>query len=324
MSRIKISIFVFLMVCLNTIQAQKLSFCEALPLLEKNATDGFVDIKKEVDNDIKYPKSYFSSIQITEAISSRVVENRNSFKFKADFGTFNSKAEALDKMNKLQATLKSCFPGFRTTFSTDNLKVSDYYTIYTTSEKGFRLYSARFKLTTLGGKSELSFEFESDEKKSAFDSNPRKAFYDFGIIESSLSYDEFSVALRKVIEESKTGFKNIMGSETDYGRGFTCYRTKYFLPGYSSFIEDRTMGIVFYVVPTFQRATAQTFTTVAEKAQKMIQSALGNSYGYRTSEDGKNQIYVHKNRPDKTVVELLLKENNGEITFELYIKSIEL
>jgi hypothetical protein len=203
------------------------------------------------------------------------------------------------------------------------LKISEYHTFYFISEKSFRLYSAHFKLRTLSGKTDLSFEFDAEQKKSAFDTNPKKAFYDFGLIDSKLSYDDFSVALRKVVEDAKTGFKTIMGAETDYGRGFTCYRTKYFLPGYSSFIEDRTLGIVFYVVPTFQIATAETFATKAEKAQSMIQSALGSNYGYRTTEDGRNQIYVHKNQPDKTVVELFIKEKNGEYIFELYVKSLE-
>jgi hypothetical protein len=125
------------------------------------------------------------------------------------------------------------------------------------------------------------------------------------------------------MEEAKTGFKSIMGTETDYGRGFTCYRTKYFIPGYSSFIETRTLGIVFYVVPTFQRANAQTFATIAEKAQKMIQAALGNNFCYRTTEDGRIQIYVHKNQPNKPVVELFIKEKEGEFIFELYVKSLE-
>ena len=323
MSKRNVLIPVFLVAFFAAAQAQKLSFCEALPMLEKNATDAFVDIKKEVDVAVKYPTTYFSSIQITEANSSRIIQYRNSYRFKADFGTFSSKAEAVQKMNTLQAALKSCFPGINTTFSTDALKISEYYTFFVTNDMGFRLYSSRFKLTTLGGKTDLSFEFDADEKKSAFDSNPKKAYYDFGFITANLNYDEFSVALRKVIEEAKTGFKAIMGAETDYGRGFTCYRTKYFIPGYSSFIEDRTLGIVFYVVPTFQRANAQNFATIAEKAQEMIQSALGSDYAYRTSEDGKAQIYVHKNKPDKKVVELVLKDKEDESVFELYISNLE-
>lgn len=323
MSKRNVLIPVFLVAFFAAAQAQKLSFCEALPMLEKNATEAFVDIKKEADNAVKYPKTYFSSIQISEAISSRIVEHTNGYRFKADLGTFSSKAEALQKMNTLQAAIKKCYPGINTTYSTDILKISDYYTCYNLGEKSFRLYSARFKLMTLGGKTDLTFEFDSDETDPDFDIPPQKAYYDFGIIESSLSYDEFSVALRKVIEEAKTGFKAIMGAETDYGRGFTCYRTKLFIPGFSSFIEDRTLGIVFYIIPTFQKATAENFVQTAEKAQKMIQSALGNSYGYRTSEDGKNQIYVHKDQPDKTVVEILLNEKNGEFIFELYIKSLE-
>lgn len=306
-----------------TIQAQKLSFCEALPMLEKNTTEEFVDIRKEVDNTVKLPITYFSSIQILEATSSRIVQKSDVYSFKADFGTFSTKDEALKKMNTLLATIKSCYPNFYTTISTDMLKVSEYHTFYFISEKSFRLYSARFELRTLSGKTDLSFEFDANGKKAAFNSNPKKAFYDFGLITSNLSYDEFSVALRKVVEEAKTGFKAFMGTETDYGRGFTCYRTKYFLPGYSSFIEDRTLGIVFYVVPTFQIATAQTFATKAEKAQSMIQSALGSNYGYRTTDDGRTQIYVHKNQPDKPVVELFIKEKNGEFIFELHVISLE-
>jgi len=308
---------------LTPAQSQKLSFCEALPMLEKNATEEFVDIKKEVDNSVKYPTTYFSSIQIQEAISSRIVNKSNGYSFKADLGTFSTKDEAQKKMNTLLTTIKNCYPSFNTTFSTDILKISEYHTFYFTSEKSFRLYSARFKLRTLSGKTDLSFEFDANENESPFNNNAKKAYYDFGIIESNLSYDDFSVALRKITEEAKTGFKAIMGTETDYERGFTCYRTKLFIPGYSSFIEDRTLGIVFYIIPTFQKATPETFVQTAEKAQKMIQSALGNNYGYRTSEDGKNQIYVHKDQPDKTVVEILLNEKNGEFIFELYIKSLE-
>jgi hypothetical protein len=306
-----------------TAKAQKLNFCEALPMLEKNTTEEFVDIRKEVDNTVKYPTTYFSSIQILEATSSRIVQKSDVYSFKADFGTFSTKDEALKKMNTLHATIKSCYPNFYTTFSTDMLKVSEYHSFCFTSEKSFRLYSAHFKLRTLSGKTDLSFEFDAEQKKSAFYTNPKKAFYDFGLIDSNLSYDDFSVALRKVVEEAKTGFKTIMGTETDYGRGFTCYRTKYFIPGYSSFIEDRTLGLVFYVVPTFQRATAQTFAASAEKAQKMIQAALGSNYGFRTTEDGRNQIYVHKFQPNKPVVELFIKEKEGEFIFELYVKSLE-
>ncbi len=308
---------------LAPLHSQKLSLCQAIPLIEKDATNEFLDIRKEVDNTVKYPETYFSSIQIEEAASSRIIKLNNGFSFKADFGTFSSKDEALKKMNALISSLKSCFAGLSTTYSTDMLKVSEYHSIYFINDKSVRLYSAHFKLRTLSGKTDLSFEFDANEKKSAFDNKPRKAFYDFGLIDSNLSYDDFSVALRKVVEDAKTGFKTIMGTETDYGRGFTCYRTKYFLPGYSSFIEDRTLGIVFYVVPTFQIATAETFATKAEKAQSMIQSALGSNYGFRTTEDGRNQIYVHKNQPDKTVVELFIKEKNGEFIFELYVKSLE-
>lgn len=308
---------------LAPVLSQKLSFCQALPLIEKDATNEFVDIRKEADNAVKYPATYFSSIQIEEAASSRIIELNNGFSFKADFGTFNSKDEAQKKMNTLISSLKSCFPGLSTTYSTDMLKVSEYHSIYFINDKSVRLYSAHFKLRTLSGKTDLSFEFDAEEKKSVFNSNPKKAFFDFGLIDSNLSYDDFSVALRKVMEEAKTGFKTIMGTETDYGRGFTCYRTKYFIPGYSSFIEDRTLGIVFFVVPTFQKATAQTFAAIAEKAQKMIQAALGNNFCYRTTEDGRNQIYVHKNQPNKPVVELFIKEKDGEFIFELYVKSLE-
>jgi hypothetical protein len=308
---------------ITSVKAQKLNFCEALPMIEKNTVEEFVDIRKEVDNTVKYPTTYFSSIQILEAKTSRIVKNNHGYSFKADFGSFSTKAEAQKKMNALQAALKSCYPELHTSFSTDMLKTTEYQSFYALSENGLRLYSARFKLQTLSGKSELSFEFDANENKSTLNENPKKAFYDFGLIKSNLSYDDFSVALRNVIEEAKTGFKAIMGTQSDYGRGFVSYRTKYFIPGYSSFIEDRTMGVVYYVVPTFQRVTAQTFATNAEKAQKMIQSALGNNYGYRTTEDGKAQFYVHKNHPDKPVVELVLKEKNGEFVFELYVKSLE-
>ena len=66
--------FVILIV---SVQAQKMSFCEALPMLEKNTSEEFVDIRKEVDNTVKYPTTYFSSIQVLEANSSRIIENRN-------------------------------------------------------------------------------------------------------------------------------------------------------------------------------------------------------------------------------------------------------
>lgn len=323
MKKRNLVISAFTMALFTVVQAQKLSFCEALPMLEKNATEEFVDIRKEVDNSVKYPTTYLSSIQILEATSSRIVKSSDGFKFKADFGTFSSKDEARKKMNEVVAALKNCHKGLNTTFSTDVLSISEYHTIYVANSEGLRLYSAKFNLRTLGNKSDLFFEFDASQKRSSLFGNATKAYYDYAFVKEKLTNDEFCIALRKVIEEANTGFKAIKGAETDYGRGFTCYRTKYFIPGYSSFIEDRTLGIVFYVVPTFQRANAQNFATIAEKTQKMIQSALGSNYAYRTSEDGKAQIYVHKNKPDKKVVELVLKDKEDESVFELYISNLE-
>lgn len=318
------SLLLMCILALSTaIQAQKVSFCEALPLLEVSATNDFSDIRKNEDASVTYPTTYFSGLQVQEAISSSVIKSRNGYSFKVDFGSFASKDDARKKMNTIISGLKDCYSGINTAMSTDMLSVSEFHTLYLTTEIGFRLYDAKFKLRTLSGKSDLSFEFNSNEEKSFLNQYPAKAYYDYIFIKSSVANDGFSVALRKLLIEAQTGFKSITGTEADYGRGFTCYRTTFQLPGYSSFIEDRTLDNVLYVVPTFQIATPENFTQTVDKAKQIIESALGSDYAFRSSDDAKKLIYVHKNQPDKPVVEILLKENDNDFILELYVMNLE-
>lgn len=303
--------------------AQKVSFCEALPLLEKYATNEFSEIRSGLDSSQTFPTTYFSSMQIKEALSSKVTQSIGPFTFTADFGEFNSREDALLKIMELSASLYACYPGIKLTTTTEKIFKTESHTLALHNQDGFRLYDAKIKLSNFKDKYYLSFDFDASEKKNILNKNPSQAYTDFQLIKLAADQSDFSVSIRRVIEEAKNGFKSIKAEEIESPDYFSHYGVKYKVQGYDCYIEDRTMEILFYVIPKVKSGTEESFSQSVADITRLIELALGTDYGSAPSSNGQSIVYVNKNQPEKKVLTLLLTFDDKHYEMDLQIHNLE-
>jgi len=296
-----------------------MSICQALPLLEKSAVNEFSDIRKEINTSVTFPTTYITSLEIQEALSSKIVKNSGNYTYSADFGVFQSETDAKNKIEQVYSLIKNCFPGFRMTVSFEKLLKTGYFTLSYHNENGFRLYNARFELHRYATTFEVDFVFKSSEKASFMNSNPNQAYNDYQLVKNEMAYDNFSIAIRNVIKEGKTGFSAIKGEEANFGSLFTTYVTKYSVPDYTCYIEDRIMGTFYYTVQNFKRGKMAELSQTVEQAKNQIQSALGTGYGVTISSNLKTLTYAHKDQPEKPVMKLILSGDETDFVLTLLI-----
>lgn len=304
-------------------QAQKMNFCDALRLLEEEAIIEFENIRLGVDSSVSYPTSYFSKVELMEANSTKITEGMNNFKFEADFGEFATIDEARAKVNELCSKLSACFPGFKATQTTDKIFKSEEYTFSNHTDEFFRLYASSLTIQPAGGKFFLTYAFNASEKQTALNSVPKQAYTDFERLKSPADNSTFSIALRKVIEEAKTAFQNLKAEELPGELFFSNFESNYQIPDYKCFIEDRTMGVVFFVIPKVKSGSSENFNQAVNEAASMIENALGQDYGYSLAVDQQSFIFAHKNQPEKKVVSLELSGDDEYFELGIRVHNLE-
>lgn len=316
----QIILILFLAVAVISAQAQKISFCDAFILIEKESTNGFKGLNMGRDSTDKFNTAYISSVQIIGANNSKILGLRTNNSFRTDFGIYNSYDEVNSKVNSLCNTLTNCFEDLKFSKSTEKTFNTESYSIYFNTVDGIRVFSARLKVLPLGNRYNLSFEFDGSAEPTALNKNPVQAHVDYKLVNATMTSNDFNMSLRKVLEEAKTGFTAIKGELLPEQKGFfKTYNSKYHLPKFRCHIEERGMGIVNYVIPKVITFTRENSQTAFPEILKEVNQSLGPNYANCSSFDKKSIYYVHKDQPDKKVLSMILNADNDTYSIDLLV-----
>lgn len=312
-----------LTVAVLSAQAQKISFCDAFILIEKESVNGFKGLNIGRDSTDKFNTAYISSVQIIGANNSKILGLRTNNSFRTDFGIYNSYDEVKSKVNSLCYTLTNCFEDLKVSKSTEKTFNTESYSFYFNTPGGIRVYSARLKVLPLGSRYNLSFEFDGSAEATALNKNPVQAYVEYKMVDATLTSNDFNMSLRKVLEEAKTGFTSIKGEPLPEQKGFfKTYNSKYHLPKFYCHIEERGMGIVNYVIPKVVTFTEENAQTAFPELLKEVNRSLGPDYAYCNSFDKMSIYFVHKDQPDKRVLSLNLNADKGTYSIDLLVHSL--
>ena len=302
--------------------AQKKTFCNAFKQLEEIAGDNFTQIRLAEDTTAKGAfKTYLSSLQIAGAQKTEISQRLGRTVFRGDFGLFDSEDAGKAKVNELIAQMVECFPGFRFHEMKKGIFSETNYIFSNHVENAFRLYDAAFVLKKEGKSNvRVIFEFGGVEKNIYNNMISGMPYTDFSVVNVDKVVDEFSRKLDLVLKESKSAFYNITGDLIEEPNAiFKRYTTETQVPsnGFCT-IEDRTMGLVYYVIPLVKEGDAADFQKANNEYLVKIMKALGKDYALGLSADKKKVNFVHKDRPGKNVLSIVVVNRKPQ-TFDLSI-----
>ena len=296
------------------LMAEKMSLCKAFEKIAEAAKTGFTDINSGTnDPNATLIKTYATSVEILGAEKTELVYF-NSTDFIARYGKFTSEESAIEKVETLKADFMKCYPFFKfSPLTRDDFK-SLTCNFIQHSDNGFRVYKSLFKIEKMGGSYEVTFRFPQYSKKTLF--YPEAPIYfDYTLIDKVAGYDQFSNDLRKVIVEAKTAFENLKGNEIESSfYMFKNYAAKMNVAGYSNcYVEDRTFGVIFYVIPCITGGDFETTKANAQSIISKVKSALGNEYGFMATGSGTNVKFVNKKFPDKNVLTISIESKKNSL-----------
>ncbi len=317
--RKKLTFLAIILVASQAVISQKISLCQAFEKIQTASQNSFSDFNNGV-KESSLVKSYFSKLEIAEATETILQDNSWGKDFIAKYGEFETESEAQRKVEELTKSFTSCFPvcSFSNYYEKTIYPIQKFNFILNT-EGGFRYYDACFRISYLGKKYNVEFFFPSAERRDYsmdgfLDSKTLivAIYTDYFYLKSTADNQPFSVDLRKVIAESKTGFKAFRG--TDIMASFN-------VSGYElCYLEDENQILDFhYVIPVALKGSVELVGKLKnEVAQKLI-GALGSEYAVNESPDGMFAKFVYKNRPHHEVVSLMVTDK-GAGKYNLMIK----
>lgn len=319
----KISLLLTLLLIVNAVLAQKMPLCNAFLQLSEMADKDFAPIKLRQDTSAKsIGKVFHSEIVVTEALKSEVAEMLGKTTFKADFGIFETKEAARAKVSDLTKVMQSCYSTFKFHESNQGILNDTYFQIANYADDAFRLYNASFIIRERGKKFTVAFEFTGPDKSSFGDKINSLSSTDFRFVSQKYDTQPFSNALRRLLQEAKTSFSNIKGAETKSPNlYFKAYTPTFIVPGYNnSYIEDRSMGILYYIIPIVRGGAGQDFQKANGELMMKIMNALGQDYAYALSYDRKKINFVHKDMPAKNLLSIVVGDpSSGTFDLSIYI-----
>lgn len=303
-------------------RAQKKSFCNAFKQLEEIAGDNFSQIRLKEDTTGKGAfKTYLSELQIVDARKTEIIQQLGRTSFRADFGVFESEELAKAKVAELSNLLKECYPSFRFHQQKKGIFNEANYLIAHHADNGFRLYDAAFKLKKEGKTNvRVDFEFGGVEKNIYNNAIISMPYADFNLVNVDKVDDEFSKKLTVVLQEAKAAFYNITGDLIEEPNAiFKRYTTETQVPA-SGFctIEDRTMGLVYYIIPMIRGGNAADLQKLNTDVLVKMMKALGKDFAFGLSADKKKINFVNKDSPGRNVLSIVVV-NRSPQTFDLSI-----
>jgi len=322
MKLLKIKIIVLLSAVSLAGAAEKLTFCKALNKIIESSDKEFSDIKLSEIQGESYVTKYKTSVEIEGASDCFLEILLGPLTYKAEFGEFSSVESAKSKISDLTGQLKQCYKNIDFVSYEGNIIKSYSTDLIKKADKGFRYYKAGFRINKYGNTYDLSFEYKAAET-SGYGANKKlePVYADFYYIDNQQDYSQFSTDIRKLINEGKNVFSNIKGEEipADFAL-FKNFSTKYKPSGFSDcYIEDRGLDIVFYIIPLGSGMGKDETVKLRNDYFNKIKSALGSNYAYNLSSDQFLLSFVEKNKPQQTVVKLLVEYKSGSYETSILI-----
>ncbi len=309
--------------------SEKISLCKAFEKLFESSKNGFSDLKLEATSSSNSAiGEYSSSIEIDKAEKTTILYV-SSYQFIADYGKFNSEEEAKTKVEELKNEFINCYPVFKFTDYYPDILKSLVCNFVQYSDKGFRIYKAHFEIQQWGKTYTVTFHYPAYKKATTgyFTASPEVTCYtDYYYFDKQKGYDQFSLDIRKVLEDAVNGFKSIKGSEIQTSDYISKeFEAKFNVTGYSNcYIQDRTMSPSCYVIPCLKSADLETTKKVSEDVISKIQTALGSDYGTLTSSDGMRINFANKYNPQNNIITIVLEPKKGDTyNFTILINSVD-
>jgi len=317
----KIKILIGILFCTGQISAQKMSLCEALGGIEQQANEGFVKLKGEAKESSALIKAYHSNVEIAEAVKTEIVLLNSKTEFVVDYGQFTSESEALSKVEGLKSNLTACYPDVRfSEYSFDLLK-SRRTNMIQQADIGFRYFMANFKIDKWGSNYTVTFRYPAPVEADFMEVG-EPAFIDFYYIDKPAGSNQFSQDIQKIINKGKTGFTDIMGEEVESNHFlFQNFNSTFQFTGFNNcYIENRTMGILYYVIPVAKGVDETAIRTLSDGYLPELMVALGLDYAFNSSPDGMRIVFVNKAQPADETLIYLIEENEGLFDLNIYLR----
>lgn len=319
--------FTFILISLSIVfasnaQVRTLTLCEAFPLLEQAAEDGFNEFKLNRDSTRRYSQCHFSSVEIAEGEGTRIEESMGNRSYRTEIGQYRSREDAEAKVNELIASLQSCFPTLR--FNSFLQDVTNYtlYSIAKYTDEGFRLYEANFQISGRGSRHNVSFVYHAAKKAGFGNEADKPSYADYTLIDTKPDNSKFSQDLHTVLEHARNGFAEIKGEQIPSNFYlFTDYKATFQVSGYNKcYVEDRTMNVLNYIIPAETGYDESSRKKAMNSTLKKISSALGPDYAYSISPDQKITSFVHKDHPHKKLLSIIFTVfPNKKFNLKIYV-----
>lgn len=312
-------LFLFLLV---TTKAEKIPFCQALVKIIESSDKDFADIKLSEMKSETLVYKYGSSVEIAEATDSYLKKITSKMTYTSEFGKFTSEEAAKNKLNELTALLSKCFNTIEFVSYVEPLFKSYHVDLKSKGEKGFLYYNSGFRLKKWGSSYELVFEYAAAET-SGYGANKVlvPVYSEFYYIDKQQSSSQFSLDIRKLLDDAKTAFVNYKAEEikSDFSF-FTNYRSKFNPSGFSNcYIEDRGMNFINFVIPIATGLTLEQAQKFQEEYLNKLELALGSNFAVNFSNDGNVVTYVNKMQPQKKLVQIVFSYKSGGYDMNLHI-----
>ena len=228
----------------------------------------------------------------------------------AEYGAFSKLDEAKTKIILLQSEFIRFFPRMEFIEHTDSSMISLMYNLKETTADGFDFL-----------KGELGI-YMKDEKYIPFFRMPENAatlhYFD---IPNEPDISDFAKGINRLIAESFTGFKNIIGrkvSEDKYST--TIFKSTYSLPGSMECGIIEKVVFKSYEAYYLKNSTAANSYLVLEKLSDKVAAALGKKYVRLATESG--TLFTESSKADVNSSWLVeVKKENGKAnTFDILIR----
>ena len=297
--------------------AQKLSLCNAFPRLIENAKTKFINLKGDkLDKSHTFLETdYKSTLEIEGSDKSYVgvgVGTENSFT--VEFGNYATQEEANQKMNSIKTDFLSCKPKFEFIEGKEILfKTPLYYFIENIGDE-FRIYNADIETSQYNNKNYyVKIEFRTDN-------NPLMYQKILAPRDNSNSAKE----ILRLIEESKTGFKNIKGAAIDnpYSAD-VMYNTTFCITGAKKcglILEGMRWNYQAFILINLSEDEYNKSMVIMIKG---ILAAVGSDYAITKKSDSDNILFgkiTDAARSQNCALEIVKQKSKTEGKFNIILK----
>ena len=267
--------FTLLIVLLNckTTYAQPLTICASYGGLIQESSDKFAKLKGESLPAGKENARYTSKFMLKDATMCYVDSDNYRSTWRAEYGEFNTQAEALEKIKLLQAELKACLPTIEFVEHQALFSWLPYYYFKESVQGGFYFHKGMLGIN------------KNDAKKFvptlSVPENAAPALY--YLLTNEPDTTTFGKELNRMVTESKDYFKNITGDKIEGGFMTNYYKTTFCITGGYCQIEENLVGKTCSILVANGLSETEADNGVTNLAN-MVASALGKKFVWLKNE----------------------------------------